>query len=232
MRLRDLCDGIVADVDGCLGCAVVDLTTGLPLAMQVVPGTLLSAPAMEVMSAASVDYFRGRTIRQLQHAMSGGTPEAAATDGFVREIQTTTEDTYHFMSVVPGREDTLLILITDKTANLGLGWIAMRQALARIREVDAGDLPATPASAPGAWVQATPAAPNSLSEQAGAAAPAYVPPAGDGAGGAYSPPQGPVPVPGQQAEGQVQMLPEEQRRELFQTRWRGGHGVRGHPTTH
>ena len=222
MRLRDLCDGIVADVDGCLGCAVVDLTTGLPLAMQVVPGTLLNPSAMEVMSAASVDYFRGRTVWQLQTAMSGGTPEADAPNDFVREIQTTTEDTYHFMSVVPGREDTLLILITDKTANLGLGWIAMRQALARIRDVDAGDLPATPASAPSAWEQATPAPPSALPPQQGAAAPVYVPPAGDGPGGAYSPPQGPAPAPGQQAESQ----------ELFRSRWRGGHGIRGHPTTH
>ena len=217
MRLRDLCDGIVADVDGCLGCAVVDLTTGLPLGMQVVPGTLLSPAAMEVMSAASVDYFRGRTVWQLQVAMSGETPEADAPNDFVREIQTTTEDTYHFMSVVPGREDTLLILITDKTANLGLGWIAMRQALARMGEVDAGDLPATPAPAPSAWEQAPPPR-SSLPPQPGAATPVYVPPAGDGPDGGY-PQQQPAQ---QQAESEG----------LFRTRWRGGHGVRGHPTTH
>lgn len=223
MKLRDLCDGIVADVDGCLGCAVVDLTTGLPLAMQVVPGTLLSPAAMEVMSAASVDYFRGRTVWQLQLAMSGGAAEADPTAGFVREIQTTTEDTYHFLSVVPGREDTLLILITDKTANLGLGWIAMRQALARIREVDAGDLPATrvPAPAPGAWEPApSPPPPHTmLPPQQSAAVPVYMSPSDDALGTRYSPPQ----PPAQQQQGESQ--------EMFRTRWRGGHGVRGHATT-
>lgn len=222
MRLRDLCNGIVADVDGCLGCAVVDLNTGLPLAMQVVPGTLLNPAAMEVMSAASVDYFRGRTVWQLQLAMASGVSAADAAAGFVREIQTTTEDTYHFMSVVPGREDTLLILITDKTANLGLGWIAMRQALARIREVDAGDLPTTPNSAPGAWQQPTADAHIPLPPQQESGAPVYMPPISDERGADYPPAQVPAGAPSQQTENQ----------ELYRTRWRGGHGVRGLPTTH
>lgn len=229
MRLRELCDGIIADVDGCLGCAVVDLTTGLPLAMQVVPGTVLNAAALEVMSAAGADYFRGRTVWQLETAMSGGSAV-----GFVREIQTTTEDTFHFMSVVPEREDTLLILITDKMANLGLGWIAMRQALERVREVDAGDLPAIPARAP----EPVPNAAErdmrqgpgvALPPQQGAGTPVYARPAIAGqppAPGRGHPPtqanaQGPVPGPAQ-----------AEREELFQTRWRGGHGTRGQPTTH
>ena len=229
MRLRDLCDGIIADVDGCLGCAVVDLTTGLPLAMQVVPGTVLNAAALEVMSAAGADYFRGRAVWQLETAMSGG-----GATGFVREIQTTTEDTYHFMSVVPGREDTLLILITDKAANLGLGWIAMRQALARVSEVDPGELPAIP-SAPGHAAQAPAAASVAWQPERqqpppapppGAAAPVYPrantagqPPA---AGQGYAPAQEGGAAPAQQTNGQ----------ELFTSRWRGGHGVRGQPTTH
>ena len=234
MKLRDLCDGIVADVDGCLGCAVVDLSTGLPLAMQVVPGTLLNPAAMEVMSAASVDYFRGRTVWQLELAMSNDAAGMDSTAGFVREIQTTTEDTYHFMSVVPGRKDTLLILITDKTANLGLGWIAMRQALARIAEVDAGDLPVVPPApaepAAETWARPAPAAPDPRAApppQQATNAPVYVHPAGDGQvaplGGDHPPaPQGAAGVPPQQDDDQ----------ELFRTRWRGGHGLRGHPTTH
>ena len=230
MRLRELCEGIVADVDGCLGCAVVDLTTGLPLAMKVVPGTLLSPDAMEVMSAASVDYFRGRTVWQLELAMTEGAPQPDSVAGFVREIQTTTEDTYHFMSVVPGREDTLLILITDKTANLGLGWIAMRQALARIVEVDPGDLPAQaaqpphPAPAPAPAVAAPPRPP------AQEPAPVYVRPMSGGAAQ-------PAPDYGAGQAGQPQPPPAPPTQpptghELFNPRWRGGRGLRGRSTTH
>lgn len=129
MRLQQLCDVIVDDVDGALACALVDLETGLPLASRVAPGGLLNSASIEAISAAGADYFRGKAVRRLAGAMSTE-PES----NFVWELQTTTEDTYHFMSVVPGRQNTLMVLITDKTANLGLGWISMREALARIRE--------------------------------------------------------------------------------------------------
>lgn len=226
MRLRELCERIVADVDGCLGCAVVDLATGLPLAMNVVPGTLLSPAAMEVMSAASVDYFRGRTVWQLELAMTEGASEAESVAGFVREIQTTTEETYHFMSVVPGREDTLLILITDKTVNLGLGWIAMRQALARIKDVDAGDLPANTAPAPSDWEQSA-AAPDGAATAQGVA-PVYLrpvtggePPASDGHYRTGHADLHRPELPGQHGP-----------QEPFNPRWRGGRGLRGRSSPH
>lgn len=128
MNLQELCEEAIADVDGCLGCALVDLDTGLPLASKVVAGSLLQQGAMELLAAASVDYFRGHMVWQLELAMSAG--ESAGR--FVQDIQTTTEDTYNFMSIVPGRESTLLLLVLDKAANLGLGWISMRQVLARL----------------------------------------------------------------------------------------------------
>lgn len=135
MKLDDLCGETLKEVRGCLGCAAVDLETGLPLAMQVVPGSLLTPSAMEAFAVASVDYFTNRTIWQLELEMSGGAAASGPPESFVREIQTATEATYHFMAVVPGWEGTLLILITDKTTNLGMGWVSMRQALERIREL-------------------------------------------------------------------------------------------------
>ena len=133
VRLQELCDGIVDDVDGALACALVDLETGLPLASTIAPGGILNPVSMEAIAAAGADYFRGKAVRRLEGAMS--TPGESGSS-FVTEIQTTTEDTYHFMSVVPGQANTLMILITDKTANLGLGWISMREALARVMDDD------------------------------------------------------------------------------------------------
>ena len=128
MNLQEICKETVADVDGCLGCAMVDLDTGLPLATKVVAGSLIKPEALELLSAASVEYYRGRMVWQLELAMSGG----ESPNSFVHEIQTTTEDTYIFMSIVHGRENMLLVLILDKAANLGLGWISMRQVLSRL----------------------------------------------------------------------------------------------------
>ena len=136
MTLQELCEGIVDDVDGALACALVDLGTGLPLASRIAPGGLLNPASVEAISAAGADYFRGRAMGRLEREMSTG---GESQSSFVEEIQTTTEDTYHFMSVVPGRQNTLMILITDKSANLGLGWISMREALARVREDDGSE---------------------------------------------------------------------------------------------
>lgn len=130
MNLQDICEETVADVEGCLGCAVVDLETGLPLAINVAAGSLLGDEAMELLAAACTEYFRGRMVWQLQLTLSGGEPAVS----FVHEIQTTTEDTYNFMSVVPGRENAVLVLILDKAANLGLGRMSMRQVLRRLSE--------------------------------------------------------------------------------------------------
>ena len=130
MRLQEVCEEIIEDVDGALGCAVVDLGTGLPLAVTATSDELLESGAMETLAAAGTDYFRGEVNHQLQSAM-GGVP---GDEGFVEEIQTTTDETYHFMCVVPGNRQTVLLLITDKTTNLGLGWVAVRRALRRIEE--------------------------------------------------------------------------------------------------
>lgn len=130
VRLQSICDEIMDDVDGALGCALVDLGTGLPLAMTVTSDELLASGAMETLAAAGTDYFRGEVNHQLQSAMGGDPGDG----GFVEEIQTTTEETYHFMCVVPGNRQTVLLLITDKTVNLGLGWVAVRRTLRRVEE--------------------------------------------------------------------------------------------------
>lgn len=135
MRLQELCEVIVDDVDGALACAFVDLDTGLPLALRIVPGGVLNPASMDAISAAGADYFRGTAMRRLEREMSTG---GESPGSFVEEIQTTTEDTYHFMSVVPGQQNKLMILITDKNANLGLGWVSMREALARVGEDGGG----------------------------------------------------------------------------------------------
>ena len=44
----------------------------------------------------------------------------------------TTERTYHFMMVVPEKPDNLVVLITSKSTNLGMGWSAVRRNMTKI----------------------------------------------------------------------------------------------------
>ncbi len=206
MNLDDLCQGIVTEIGGCLGCAVVDLDTGLPLAMDVVPGSSLNPAAMEYLSVASVDYFRGRTVWQLELEMSGG---GASQAGFVREIQTTTADMHHFMAVVPGWESTLFVLVTGKTANLGMGWIAMRQALAQIAAMHEREQRASRSQ-------------NSRFQGVSAAA-ARLPDEADHGQPEQPSDQVAAEGPGQ---GNLRTVPE-QSFDVKVPGWRGGHGARG-----
>lgn len=137
-KLQDVCEQIVDDVDGALGCALVDIATGLPLALDVKPGALLSSSAMELISAAGVAYFRDNLPIPSGPGANGD--DAAPQVDYTQELQATTADTYNFMSLVPGDEQELLILIADRQiSNLGLGWMAMRQALTLVKNANDDD---------------------------------------------------------------------------------------------
>lgn len=119
--LRKACESIVSDVDSVRACVLMDLDTGLPLALETKPAHM-GADAIELLAAAGASYFN-------EHGTSD--------DGInlVEEVQTTTDDSYVFMSRVPGRANELLVLVTSRVmTNLGLGWMSMRQALAEVRD--------------------------------------------------------------------------------------------------
>ena len=128
IEFNDICDQIVERMDGALGCALVDLATGLPLALCARSDSLVTTTALEMISAAAVTCFT---------SSAGGRPgtDSADESGMDREkapqhIQVTTELTYNFMALVPGEDRVLLVLITNRgDSNLGLGWMAVRQAL-------------------------------------------------------------------------------------------------------
>ncbi len=118
--VRRACENIVAE-GGTSACVLMDLDTGLPLALQVKSGDI-STDAMELLAAASASYFNESNLLDNP-------------DHDVEDVQTTTDDSYVFMSRVPGRANELLILVADRaTTNLGLGWASMRQALAEVRD--------------------------------------------------------------------------------------------------
>lgn len=81
---------------------------------------------INAVSASAVDMFRGRTIRTVEKLLS----EERGRDvrNSIQEVQMATTGTYHFMTIVTGKPDALLVLITDRTANLGMGWTSMRRA--------------------------------------------------------------------------------------------------------
>ncbi|MDQ6974264.1 MAG: hypothetical protein Q9M10_05220 [Mariprofundaceae bacterium] len=129
MSLNDTLKNVVDNVSGALGCGVVDLQSGMLLgAHHSVP--YFTQSFLDAVGAAAVDMIRGRNVSAVQKMMAA--QRGVDTAPRFTEIQMTSENTYHFVSEVPGKPNALVILITSKQTNLGMGWAGLRAALPEI----------------------------------------------------------------------------------------------------
>ena len=133
--MQHICEKMVDEADSVLGCALVDMATALPIASDVKPESALTEEAMMVLFSASASYFTQSSN------LPGASPDAEGANSSgdcAQEIQTTTSSTFHFMAQVPGAEQMLLVLVTDRPrSSLGLGWMAMRRAMDLVRTAEA-----------------------------------------------------------------------------------------------
>lgn len=129
MNINDICADIVRNADSALGCAVVDLSSGLLLGVSHnVP--YFTQSYLDAVAAAAVDMFRGRTVSAVEDMISN--MRGVTKKHLIKEIQMTTDNTFHFMMVVPEKPNALVILITSKKANLGMGWSSIRATLNKL----------------------------------------------------------------------------------------------------
>jgi predicted regulator of Ras-like GTPase activity (Roadblock/LC7/MglB family) len=128
-KLDDLLQEVVKEVDGALGCAVVDLESGLLLGVaHSVP--YFTSSYLEAVAAAAVDMIRGKNVRAVEALLSN--QRGKPVEKTIKEIQMTTEHTLHFMATVPEKPDALVVLITSKKTNLGMGWSAVRRSMVAV----------------------------------------------------------------------------------------------------
>ncbi|MDX8383969.1 MAG: hypothetical protein R8M45_07800 [Ghiorsea sp.] len=126
MTLNETLKSLTDSVDGGLGCAVVDVQSGLMLGVHhTVP--YFTQSYIDAVAAAAVDMVAGNNVRTVEKLLSAQRGEEQK--GLIKEVQMTTDNTYHFMATVPGKPNALIILITSKKANLGMGWVALRRTL-------------------------------------------------------------------------------------------------------
>lgn len=128
-KLDDITRDVVSSVDGALGCAVVDLSSGLLLSVSHnVP--YFTQTYLEAVAAAAVDMLRGKNVQTVESLLAS--QRGTTVEKTIQEIQMTTTGTFHFMSTVKDKPDALVILITNRKANLGMGWSALRNCLPKI----------------------------------------------------------------------------------------------------
>jgi predicted regulator of Ras-like GTPase activity (Roadblock/LC7/MglB family) len=128
-KLDDILQQILRDVDGALGCAVVDLSNGLLLSVaHNVP--YFTQSYLEAVAAAAVDMVRGKNVLAVETLLSS--QRGKKIENSIKEIQMTTDMTYHFMATVSEKPDSMVVLITSRKTNLGMGWSAVRNNLPKI----------------------------------------------------------------------------------------------------
>lgn len=127
--IDDVCQDVLRKVDDALGFAVVDLDSGLLLACaHNVP--YFTQSYLDAVGGAAVDMFRGRTVSTVEELLAQ--QRGVAPQRLIKEIQMATDATYHFMTIVPTKPNALVVLITGRRANLGMGWSATRGAVAQL----------------------------------------------------------------------------------------------------
>lgn len=127
--INDVCKQIVESVDNAFAAGVVDLNTGLLLGVyHNIP--YFTQSYLDAVAAAAVDMFRGKGVTNVEKRISQTRGEEVTNS--LQEIQMTTTKTYHFMSVIPGKPNTIAVLITGKQVNLGLGWAGLKNSMGDI----------------------------------------------------------------------------------------------------
>jgi hypothetical protein len=130
--LNSLCTEILQKVPESLGAAVVDLDTGLLLAVaHNVP--YFTQSYLDAVAAAAVDMFHGKTVRTVEEMISND--RGVEPTRMIKEVQMTTDKTYHFMAIVPEKPNCLMVLITSTKANLGSGWAAVKSAMPQVAQL-------------------------------------------------------------------------------------------------
>lgn len=220
MDIQTVCEDVVTETEGALGCLAIDLDTGLVLASAHPPDAAMDEAEIESALRYAIEMFRGRFIDRFMRSMLTDRKSAA---GFVREAQVTTDSSYLFIATIPGWENGAVVLAAQKTLTLGLAWMAVHQAQERIVEFgqgvlapgrpDAASEPASSQSAGGATQDANralkaaaPAAPageKSTPEIAAPEEPSAVAPTGHPA----TTPGDPKPIPPPREESASQPIP-------------------------
>jgi len=116
-------------VDDCLAVGVVDLNTGMLMGVHhSVP--YFTQAYLDAVAAAAVEMFRGKNVRRVEEMLSAQRGEPIK-DSF-EEIFISSPKVFHFMATVKDK-GAVVVMVTKKTVNQGMGWAAIRNNLGAIK---------------------------------------------------------------------------------------------------
>ena len=131
MNLQEVCEEIVKQADGVLGCFLIDVRRGFVVAAAQRQHMEFEDAEIQGILRSSGELFRGGLAEQFARSLPSGRDSP---EDFVREVQVTKAGSYQFMSGMPSWKDGIVILIVERTLSLGFGWMVLRQAKDQLSE--------------------------------------------------------------------------------------------------
>lgn len=126
---QQVCQQLVADVSDCLAVGVVDLNTGMLMGVHhTIP--YFTQSYLDAVAAAAVDMFRGKNVRRVEELISKQRGEEVK-DSF-EEIFISSIKVFHFMVLIRDKS-AVVVMVTKKTTNQGMGWASLRASLGGIK---------------------------------------------------------------------------------------------------
>ncbi len=126
---QEVCKTTLEKVDDCLAVGVVDLNTGMLMGVHhTVP--YFTQAYLDAVAAAAVEMFRGKTVRRIEELLSSQRGEQLK-DSF-EEVFISSPKVYHFMTVIKDK-GAVVVMITKKSTNQGMGWAALRTSLPAVK---------------------------------------------------------------------------------------------------
>ncbi len=127
--LDDDCARIVESTKGGLLCAVVDLDEGVVLGINRTAGDATTLGG--IVLATLMDTLRGDHVSQMDRTFVGDGAGADHGGCEPMDVQISSMRTSQFIRVI-NRGRAAVMLVTSRNINLGMGWAALRSAVARI----------------------------------------------------------------------------------------------------
>ena len=125
-KIDEACQAVVEKIEGAVACGVVDLDTGMLLGIH--NRSNYGRELNELVAAATMDLFCGSNVGHIEQMVRShrGVPE----DGkrYFQELHITSENNNHLAKVIKGGR-AVVMLVTDKNTNLGLGWAQLKSAI-------------------------------------------------------------------------------------------------------
>jgi len=127
-NLNEICQHVVSDVQDAVACGVVDLNTGMMMGVHhIIPHFTQSY--LDAVAAAAVEMMRGRTVKRVEQLLRKQRG-VEIKDAF-EEVFLSSPNVYHFMTLIRNKQ-TLVVLVTKKTTNQGMGWASLRASIPEI----------------------------------------------------------------------------------------------------